>query len=638
MAASQAFLLVIRRSVIRTLGSLGSDGRRGSGLDEGAAARDAGLGKKEDGMGEKGEKSGALGGLFDDVFAGIGRKRRLGDLVAELGFATKEDVERVLARVQGESGGRPRRIGTVLVEEGVLSKEQLARVLSEATGHPFADAAKAAQDARPEALPEAVARNHLAMVLRITRDGKPVVVMADPGNLTALAKIRDIVGDFSPAVGAEDLIVQALDRVYDRSAEEMGRHAQMLSKEMLAQDDGPDDARSDDSPAARFVASILEKAIASRASDVHVEPYPNRLDIRMRVDGEMREMISTDRKMAGPVTRRLKLLANLDITETRRAQDDGFTFTVKGRQRKARMSVNPCAHGEHVVLRIQTASDLKRLDDLGMHGDDLESFREALACQNGMILLTGPTGSGKTTTLYSALGSLQRPGSKLITVEDPVEIPLDGVVQIPVNDKIGFSFHDALRTILRQDPDVILVGEMRDAETVTAGLRAAMTGHLVLSTLHTNDARGVPGRLADMGGDKALISETLRLVVAQRLVKRACIACAAPVPPTPQEMLWAERVLGHVPEGMPMKGTGKSESGGICPKCEGTGWRDRTAVHECLAMDAELVDALAHGSRREFDDLARKRLEGRTLGARAARLAFLGLTTVAEAQTAQGGI
>jgi MSHA biogenesis protein MshE len=363
-----------------------------------------------------------------------------------------------------------------------------------------------------------------------------------------------------------------------------------------------------------------------RASDIHIEPQESSLLIRFRIDGVLRVQTEADSKISTAVVLRLKLMSGLDISEKRLPQDGRFNIKLRNTAIDIRISSMPTQHGESVVMRLLAQNTgLLQLDKLYMPPRILERFRHSIGRPSGIVLVTGPTGSGKTTTLYAALNELNTPEKKIITVEDPVEYRLPGLNQVQVHEKIDLSFSRVLRTALRQDPDIILLGEMRDQETAEIGMRAAMTGHLVLSTLHTNDALSTPIRLLDMGVPRYMVAMSIQMVLAQRLVRVTCENCSAPYTPTPHEHLWLKAELGDRVDSFQYK------HGQGCSHCANTGYQGRQAVYEILDMNNALVEAVNRGDPNEFMQIGREQMGGNTLRRDAVRLVVSGRTTVEEA-------
>jgi MSHA biogenesis protein MshE len=425
-------------------------------------------------------------------------------------------------------------------------------------------------------------------------------------------------------VVTESEVTHALDRVYRRTEEISG-----LAKELqqdLGVDFGALDAAlgAEDAPVVKLLQSLFQDATQVGASDIHVEPQEDRLRIRFRIDGQLQAQTETDLRVAGAVALRLKLMAGLDISEKRHPQDGRFNVLVRQQPVDVRISTMPTHYGESVVMRLLSRqSGVLGLESLGMPDLILGRFREILHRVSGMVVVTGPTGSGKTTTLYAALSELNTPALKVITVEDPIEYRLAGLNQIQVNDKIDLTFATVLRSALRQDPDVMLIGEMRDTETAQIGMRAAITGHMVLSTLHVREAASAPMRLLDMGVPRYMVATALQAVIAQRLVRLICKSCGEDHSPTPQERRFVEAGWGGSGEGGYRKGKG-------CTHCNGSGYRGRSGVYEMLEMTPRLVEAAAKEDVGAFVRIAEEEMAGHRFVHHAAELAANGRTTLHE--------
>jgi MSHA biogenesis protein MshE len=555
------------------------------------------------------------------------QKIRLGDLLVEQKVISSADLDIALA-AQKKSG---RRLGRIIVESGLAGENDIAQALARQLSIPFVDLRKFSPDASIlQLLPETQARRFRAMPLA-RRDGGIFVGMADPTDLSAYDEVARLIQEaIQLAVVAEGDLMAAIDRLYRRTddihglteelARDMGESvASIIGLEALGE--GQVDA-----PVVRLLQTLFEDALQVGASDVHIEPQEKQLVIRFRIDGMLHPQTEADLKIAPALALRLKIVSGLDISEKRLPQDGRFAVKVRGRTVDVRLSTMPTQYGESVVMRLLSQGDnAHTLDNLGMPPGMLERFRAILHRPNGLVLVTGPTGSGKTTTLYAALGELNDPGTKIITVEDPVEYRLPGINQVQANDKIDLSFSRVLRAILRQDPDVILVGEMRDPETAQIALRAAMTGHLVLSTLHTNDAASTPVRLLDMGVPAFMVATSVQGVLAQRLVRKVCGNCKAPHRPTPQERVWLGQAHAETPaeEGY-VAGQG-------CDRCHGTGYAGRRALHELLEINTALAESLARNHPAEFVAAAHTAMAGHTLRDQAIALARAGVTSLAEA-------
>jgi MSHA biogenesis protein MshE len=554
-------------------------------------------------------------------------KVRLGEILVQQKLLSEDQLNQALAD-QKRTG---RKLGRVFVESGFVTEEQISGALARQLGIPYLNLKfyNINQDV-VRLLPETQARRFRALVLE-DRGETVLVGVSDPTDLFAYDEIaRLLKKGVELAVVNETEVLQAIDRIYRRTGEITG-----LARE-LEQDLG--DATSvdfnalsansgiEEAPVVKLLQSVFDDAAQVRASDIHIEPQDGRLQIRFRIDGVLHLQTEADIKIATPLALRLKLMADLDISEKRLPQDGRFAVKVRGQRIDVRISTMPTQYGESVVMRLLSQVGMNlRLDAIGMPAALVERFRAIVQRPNGLVLVTGPTGSGKTTTLYSALAELNSVEKKLITVEDPIEYRLSGINQVQVNDKIELNFARVLRSALRQDPDIVLVGEMRDQETAQIGLRAAMTGHLVLSTLHTNDAASTPLRLMDMGVPRYMVSGSLQAVLAQRLVRVICESCSEPYSLPAPERAWLRAELGDRAETVPFfHGRG-------CSHCNGTGYRGRTGVYELLEMTRAVNEAANHPDPSHFLKVAHAEMKGETLRRSGVRLAIQGRTTVAEA-------
>ena len=551
-------------------------------------------------------------------------KVRLGEILVQQKLLSEEQLGLALAD-QKRTG---RKLGRVFVENGFVTEEQISGALAKQLDIPYINLKF--YNTNPDIvrlLPETQARRFRALVLE-DRGGLLLVGMSDPTDLFAYDEISRLVKkSIELAVVNETEVLAAIDRIYRRT-DEITDFARELEQDLgdsfvdfgaLAANPGLEEA-----PIVKLLQSVFDDATQVRASDIHIEPQEARLQIRFRIDGVLHLQTEADPKIATPLALRLKLMADLDISEKRLPQDGRFAVRVKNQRIDVRISTMPTQHGESVVMRLlNQGGTTLRLDAIGMPPRLVAKFRAIVARPNGLVLVTGPTGSGKTTTLYSALSELNSVEKKLITVEDPVEYRLPGINQVQVNDKIDLSFARVLRSALRQDPDIVLVGEMRDQETAQIGLRAAMTGHLVLSTLHTNDAASTPLRLMDMGVPRYMVSSSLQAVLAQRLVRVICESCTVPYQVSPSEHEWLRAELG---DARPPFFHGKG-----CSHCNGMGYRGRTGVYELLEMTSSVVDAANHHDPAHFLKAAHAQMAGETLRSHAVQLAVQGRTTVSEA-------
>ncbi len=537
---------------------------------------------------------------------------------------SQEQLQQTL-ELQRQTG---KKVGRLLIETGVITEELLANGLARQLRIPFvnlktfpfrADVVKL--------LPESAARRFRALVLEDKGDIL-LVALADPLDLFAFDELtRLLKRNLGIAAVPESQLALAFDRLYRRTEEITGL-ARALEKDLGdAVDFGELTATvgSEGAPVVRLLQSLFEDATQVGASDVHIEPQEAGLQIRVRVDGVLQTQTQADKRIGAALAQRLKLMAGLDISEKRLPQDGRFSVRLRENTIDVRLSTMPTNYGESAVMRLlNQGAGMKRLDDIGMPADMLKRFREVLGRSAGLVLVTGPTGSGKTTTLYAALAEINAEELKVITVEDPVEYRLPGLTQVQVNDKIDLTFARVLRATLRQDPDVILVGEMRDAETAEIGLRAAITGHLVLSTLHTRDAISTPFRLLDMGVPAFMVATSLQAVIAQRLVRLNCVECSEPHVPSPQEQSWLDSMIESGATVVAKRGLG-------CSSCNGTGYSGRQGVYELLEMDAVLTQAASRSDPATFMKLARDRMKGRTLAHHALQLVRQGRTSLAEA-------
>jgi MSHA biogenesis protein MshE len=552
-------------------------------------------------------------------------KIRLGEILLQQKLLTEDKLKAALDE-QKRSG---RKLGRIFIDAGYVTEEQIGSALARQLQVPYINLKHF--NIRPEVatrLPETVARRFRAIVLEDT-GAFYRVGMADPTDLFAYDEINRVLKrDIQLAVVGESLLLQTIDRVYRRT-EEISGLALELGEELgettdfaaLGLTPGAEDA-----PVVKLLQSVFEDAVQVRASDIHVEPQEHKVLIRFRIDGMLHVQAEADSKIAAALALRLKLMSGLDISERRLPQDGRFNVKVRNTQVDVRISTMPTQYGESAVMRLLNQSGgVLGLERIGMPADMLERLRNIIHRPSGMILVTGPTGSGKTTTLYAALDELNTTERKIITVEDPVEYRLPGINQVQIHEKIDLTFSRVLRTALRQDPDVILVGEMRDQDTVETGLRAAMTGHMVFSTLHTNDAVSTPIRLLDMGAPRYMVAMSLQVVLAQRLLRLICESCGEVTQLPPQEHEWMRLELGSAADGAQYrKGRG-------CTQCNGTGYLGRTGVYEMLEMTRPVVEAANQPDPALFMQVARKQMEAHMLKDHAVELVVQGKTTVEEA-------
>jgi type IV pilus assembly protein PilB len=550
---------------------------------------------------------------------------RLGDVLHRRGELTAQQLADALVQ-QREAGGA---LSSHLVRLGFVSEEKLLAYLGSECRLPVVNPLldEISRDVLA-AVPRALVVKHHVLPTALVRSTL-TLAMADPSNLTAIDEVRFLTGfDVKVVVAAPSLLQQAIERYYDAGAD----YDAVLSTlheaaiEVTRDEDDIDlqelQRATEEAPVVRLVNTLLSDAIHKRASDIHVEPYEKSLRVRFRVDGVLYEIMQPPLRWKNALISRLKIMAQLDIAERRMPQDGRIKLKIAGaKEMDFRVSVLPTMFGEKVVLRLLDKSNLQLdMTKLGFEEGALAHFQAAIAKPFGMVLVTGPTGSGKTTTLYSALSELNKPSTNVSTAEDPIEFNLPGINQVQVKDEIGFTFAAALRAFLRQDPDVIMVGEIRDFETAEVGVKAALTGHLVLSTLHTNDAPSTVNRLLNMGVEPFLVAGSINLIMAQRLARLICAQCKEEHPVAPGVL----RELGW--SGEPIT----AYHGVGCPACAGTGYRGRVALYEVMPMSDELREQILGGV--SALELKRTAIAGgmKTLRQSGLTKAAAGLTTIEE--------
>ena len=555
----------------------------------------------------------------------VRKKIRLGDMLVERGLITQPQLEEALA-AQKVSG---QKLGRVLIESGNISEDDMLQELSQQLKIPFIDLLH--YKFKPEIIkliPEIQARRYRAVAL--SRDEQDIVVgMADPTNIFAYDELSRLLNStIKLAVVREDDLLRTIDTVY-RKTEQISDFAEKLSDELSDSDVDlaaiVSTADVADAPVVKLLQSLFEDAVQIGASDIHIEPDESLVRIRQRIDGVLQEQVVDEKNIAAALVSRLKLLANLDISERRLPQDGRFSIKVGEHNVDVRISTMPILHGESVVMRLLDQSKgTYDLDSLGMPERIIKSFSHAVTRPHGMVLVTGPTGSGKTTTLYAGLKILNQPDIKIITAEDPVEYRLSRINQVQIHSEIGLSFANVLRSALRQDPDVILLGEIRDEETAEIAIRAAMTGHLVLSTLHTNSAIGTVNRLIDMNVKSYLLAAALNAIVAQRLVRRVCESCGKPTELLAEQRSYISAIGGeHAAHAEFLHGAG-------CAHCNNTGYQGRVGVYEFLEVNNELSNLLGRGDTVAFAELATRDSGFFTLEQAALQLAMTGTTSIEE--------
>jgi type IV pilus assembly protein PilB len=562
-----------------------------------------------------------------------GSLSRLGDRLVAENLISTDQLQRALAEQKGSAD----KLGTILVRLNFITEDSLVSFLSKQYAIPAITVAQVDPD--PDVLklvPEQIAKKH--SVLPIKRMGNTLTLaMADPTNVFALDDVGFMTGlQIQPVVASEAAIRKAFERLYETGASvtDMMSELEEADTDVEVVEDGEQaftkadvfdlKESADEAPVVRLINMILTDAIRRGASDIHLEPYEKVFRVRFRIDGVLHEIMTPPKRLEAALTSRVKIMATMDIAERRLPQDGRIKLRYHQREIDFRVSTLPTIFGEKTVMRILDKEALQL--DLGALGFDpwsLEQFSKAIHSPYGMILITGPTGSGKTTTLYSAIHTINSPDINIMTAEDPVEYNLKGVNQVQVNDEIGRTFAACLRSFLRQDPDVILVGETRDLETAQIGIRAALTGHLVLSTLHTNDCPSTPARLLDMGIPPFLVSSSLQLILAQRLGRRVCKDCKEPYEATEESLV----PYGHVPQGL---GTINFYKGKGCQTCNFTGMKGRVAIYEVMPVTTELRDLmLRNATTNEIRDTATS--QGmKTLRQNALQKVIDGVTTVEE--------
>jgi MSHA biogenesis protein MshE len=553
-------------------------------------------------------------------------KMRLGDLLVHEHIITNEQLMQAL-NSQKATG---RKLGDTLIELSYLSERQLLEFLAHQLDLPFLDISQRRITSElASLLPEVHARRLRALIIE-DRGDSVLIGMSDPADLNAIDQLEHMLApkSLTLAVVMDSQMFDAFDGLYRRTAD-IESFASQLEEEYEGSSSFDLSTsfvdETGDATVGKLLQSVFEDAVQMRASDIHIEPDENQLRIRQRIDGVLQENILKENKIASAMVLRLKLMAGLDISEKRIPQDGRFHMKISGHDIDVRMSTMPVQHGESVVMRLlDQSAGLLSLDQTGMPDDLVKRVRHQITRPHGMVLVTGPTGSGKTTTLYAALSELNEASKKIITVEDPVEYRLPRINQVQVNPKIGLTFSTVLRTALRQDPDIMMVGEMRDQETVEIGLRGALTGHLVLSTLHTNDSITSVLRLIDMGAAGFLVGSSLRAIVAQRLVRRVCEHCVEEHTPDAQELMWLTNLAGE------RANTTKFVQGKGCQSCQYTGYKGRVGVFELLEMNEPMMAALKRDDPQKFTDLSKANPSFTPLALAAFDYAMKGVTTVEE--------
>ena len=557
--------------------------------------------------------------------------KRLGDLLLAAGTITEAQLAKGLELQKGSR----ERLGTVLITGGIITEEALIEALQMQLGIEFIDLTRVnIPTEMAQALPKNIARQYQVVPVRVVRD-ELFLAMSDPMNFYAIEEVRKAARKkVTPMIATADGVEHAIQTLYSnenaaKAIEEMKREAAVTGEgaavteiSFSATQIGDDGVSS--APTIRLVNSIIERAVTERASDIHIEPREDSLMVRMRVDGILHEILTVPKDVQNSVIARIKIMSSMDIAERRIPQDGRFNVKSRDKEYDLRASTLPTVYGEKVVLRLLDKSGGNVTEEsVGLEGEDLRKYLEMLRTRNGVILVVGPTGSGKSTTMYAMINRLNTKEVNLVTLEDPVEYNISGVNQVQINEKTGMTFASGLRSILRQDPDVIAIGEIRDGETADIAMRSAITGHVVLSTIHTNDAVGAIDRLRDIGCEPYIIAAALRGIISQRLVRRVCPYCREAYTPAEEELM---DLRTEVPAGTRFfRGKG-------CPHCLNSGYRGRAAVFEMLPVTGQVRSLIyAQAGRRKVEEELKRDGSGFvSIQANAMRLIREGVTTVDE--------
>ena len=557
--------------------------------------------------------------------------KRLGEVLIAAGTISEEELQKGLALQKGTK----KRLGSVLIENGIITEKELLDALQMQLGLDYVDLTKINIPTElAQVVPKNMAKQYQIVPVRVVKD-ELYLAMSDPLNFYAIEEVRKAVHKrIVPMVSTASSIEHAIQTLYSnenaaRAIEEMKREAAangdssaVVDAAFITNQLGDDSVNS--APTIRLVNSIIERAVVERASDIHIEPHEDGLRVRMRIDGMMRDILNVPKDLQSPVISRLKVVSGLDISEKRVPQDGRFNVKIKDKDIDLRVSTLPTVYGEKIVARLldKSGGNLDK-SKIGLSGPDLDKYEMMLRISSGVLLIVGPTGSGKSTTMYCMIGDLNTKEVNLVSLEDPVEYNIDGVNQVQINEKTGMTFAAGLRAILRQDPDIIAVGEIRDGETAEIAMRAAITGHIVISTIHTNDAVGTIERLKDIGVEPYMIAGALKGVISQRLVRRICPHCRKAYKPDPEEL----EILG-----LDANAEETFYRGAGCPECFDTGYRGRIAVFEMLPVTREVRMLIEHGAGREQIEKELKSKEAGfiSLHDNGVRLVREGITTSSE--------
>lgn len=551
------------------------------------------------------------------------KKLRLGDVLVNSGVITAEQLQKGLELQKGSG----RKLGETLVDEGITTEENIAKALSSQLGYEMVDLQDISIDEEIlNLVPPNILKKHKMIPFEYSRTGMNVlrVAMSDPMNMAAMDDINIITNlQVEPVVATPRDVMLALDRYYGQA--EVNSALEEYVKEKTSQMAEQEDIYSDDinnSPIVQLVKTMIEQAVRQRASDIHIEPMEKQVRVRYRIDGALYEKAAYNISLLPALVARIKIIGGMDISEKRKPQDGRITQVVDRREFDIRVSILPTVYGEKIVMRLTSKNALSReKSQLGLKPHDLQRFDHILKNPHGILLVTGPTGSGKSTTLYTALSELNKEDVNIITVEDPVEANIDGINQVQVNNKADLTFASALRSILRQDPDIIMIGEIRDQETASIAVQASITGHLVVSTLHTNSAASTITRLVDMGIEPYLIADSTVGVIAQRLVRRLCPDCKRAKKADAEDL---EMLMRKPEEDLTIY-----EPCG-CAKCDGTGFRGRIGVYEIMEVTPQLKHIISKGG--EVEAIKAQALKDgmHTLRMSATELVLDGTTSVQE--------
>ncbi|RQD70559.1 MAG: type II secretion system protein GspE [Tindallia sp. MSAO_Bac2] len=547
------------------------------------------------------------------------KNRRLGDLLVEVGVITQDQLRDALEKQKNTN----KKIGEVLVDQGIIDDKQITEVLEFQLGIPHMDLEKIYIPPEiPRIISEKLARRHILIPIK-QEDDVLMVAMADPLNIFAVDDVKIATGlKVEPVISTKEEILNAIGIYYEKESAEkaLEEFDENYETDIFDDFDEVNLANVENAPVVKLLNSVIKQAIKMKASDIHIEPLERELRVRFRLDGDLQEIMRPQKSSHSAVVTRIKIMGKMDIAEKRVPQDGRVEMEIDGRDIDMRIAVMPTVYGEKVVIRLlDRSSVLLSKHELGFSDENMATFDQIIKHPHGIILVTGPTGSGKTTTLYAVLQELNQTHSNIITVEDPVEYRINGINQSQVNTKAGLTFASGLRSILRQDPDIIMIGEIRDMETAQIAVRAAITGHMVLSTLHTNDTVATISRLMDMGIEPYLISSSVVGIMAQRLVKKICENCKSPYEPNFKE----KKLLGLEDGETIYHGTG-------CNACNRTGYKGRTAIHEILPMYDSIKNAIDQQKGNEY--IKKEAMEHGmiTLRQSCRHLVLKGVTTVDE--------